>query len=341
MRSLLIILLLMCGCSHTNEPQSEEVQSVKCTTARHLKYQQRDFAALTTADDAVNLAFKISGRITDIPIAKGQLVKKGELLASLDKRDVELQVSAAKATYTETQQRLERGRRLIAHNAISQQEIESLESSAEQAKSAYENSLDLLSDTRLLAPFSGIIERTYVDTYERISSGQTIVRLVNPVSTTVGFTAPENLVTILDKPTTRFEVVFDAWPDVKFEAKIKSFARTSSDALGFPVSLRLVNIDSSKYKISPGMTCMAIVISSEPTNSGILLPLTAIYAPMSGGDYVWVVNDDSRVTLRKVSITNIESGDSVAVTGDIKSGDRVVTAGVYKLHENQRVRILE
>ena len=71
MRSLLIILLLLCGCSHTNEPQSEEVQSVKCTTARLLKYQQRDFAALTTADDAVNLAFKISGRIIDIPIAKG------------------------------------------------------------------------------------------------------------------------------------------------------------------------------------------------------------------------------------------------------------------------------
>ena len=85
---------------------------------------------------------------------------------------------------------------------------------------------------------------------------------------------------------------------------------------------------------------MAIVIIPEK-QSKIVLPLTAIYAPMSGGDYVWVVNDDSRVTLRKVRITNIESGDSVAVTGDIKSGDRVVTAGVYKLHENQRVRILE
>ena len=100
---------------------------MKCTTAKLISFEQRDFAALTTADDAVNLAFKISGRVINIPIAKGQHVKRGELLAELDKRDVELQVNAAKATYTESLQRLERGRRLIEHNAISKQEFESLQ----------------------------------------------------------------------------------------------------------------------------------------------------------------------------------------------------------------------
>lgn len=340
MRRFIIGLLLLSSCSTTITPTEEVAQSVKCTTVKYTDIESRNFAALTTADDAVNLAFKISGRVVDIPVAKGQLVRRGELLAELDKRDVELQMKAAKATYTEALQRLERGQRLIEHNAISKQEVEALESSAEQAKSAYDNSVDLLKDTRIVAPFDGIIERTYVDTYERVNSGQTIVRLVNPVSTTVGFTAPENLVSVLDRPTTRFEVIFDAYPDVKFSAKIKSFARTSSDALGFPVSLRLVGIDNAKYKISPGMTCIAEVITPEKNSHTAVVPLTAIYAPISGQDYVWIVNNESRVELRKVKIGTLNGSDSVELIDGVTEGEKIVTAGVYKLHENQLVRII-
>ena len=123
---------------------------VKVVTVSALTTVEREFAALTTADDAVNLAFKLSGRVVDIPVAKGQFVKRGELLAELDSRDVELQVSASKAAYTEAQSRLERARRLLQHDAISLQEVESLESGAAQALTAYENALDLLADTRIL-----------------------------------------------------------------------------------------------------------------------------------------------------------------------------------------------
>ena len=166
------------------------------------------------------------------------------------------------------------------------------------------------------------------------------MRLVNPVSTTVGFTAPENLVSVLDRPTTRFEVIFDAYPDVKFSAKIKSFARTSSDALGFPVSLRLVGIDNAKYKISPGMTCIAEVITPEKNSHTAVVPLTAIYAPISGQDYVWIVNNESRVELRKVKIGTLNGSDSVELIDGVTEGEKIVTAGVYKLHENQLVRII-
>ena len=57
-------------------------------------YIERDFAGMATADDAVNLAFKISGQILSVDVSKGDYVKKGELLARLDPRDVELQKAA-------------------------------------------------------------------------------------------------------------------------------------------------------------------------------------------------------------------------------------------------------
>ena len=334
-------LLLLAACTTNNVANQPITQSVKCTHVVMLSYDERDFAALSTADDAVNLAFKISGRVVDLPVAKGRSVRRGELLAELDKRDVELQVEAAKATYHEAESRLRRAERLLEHNAISQQEVESLQSSVTQARSAYENSLDLLGECRIVAPFDGVVERVYVDTYEQVTSGESIVRVVNPVSTTVSFTAPENLLPILDSTSTRYSVRFDAWPEVSFKAVIKSFARTSSDALGFPVSLRLVDVDSNRFKISPGMTCMARVITPDTKKNNMVVPLTAIYTPTSGGEYVWVVGRDDRVERREVSLGGVIGRGSVVVTHGLSEGEKVVTAGVYKLHDNQQVRIIE
>lgn len=335
------ILLLVVGCTPRTTPSAPPPQSVKTAIATAQSYDVRDFAALSTADDAVNLAFKISGRIVNLPVAKGRHVRRGEVLAELDKRDVELQVEAARATYVEAESRLRRAERLLEHDAISRQEVESLESTVTQAYSAYKNSLDLLNDTRIVAPFDGVVERVYPDTYQRVASGESVVRIVAPVSSTVGFTAPENILKTFDLPTTRYEVRFDAWPEVVFKARIKSFARTSSDALGFPVSLRLEDVDTSRYYISPGMTCMARVITPESNTEAVIVPMSAIYAPTVEGDYVWVVDSEGRVHLRSIVLGAPTTNGNVAILSGLKHGERVVSAGVYKLSENEQVRIIE
>lgn len=337
----LLIPIMVVACGGRSGVVAPEPQVVKCVVATPVEYVSRDFAALSTADDAVTLAFKISGRVADIPVAKGMVVAKGQTLAQLDSRDVELQVAASRSAYHEAESRLERARRLLSHSAISEQEVESIENSVAQALSQYENNLDLLRDTRIVAPFAGVVERTYVDAFQRVASGENIVRIVNPVSTTVSFTAPEDLVTQLSLPTTRYSVEFDAWRGVRFDAVIKSFARTSSDALGFPVSLRLVDVDTSRYRISPGMTCVAMVTLPEEDEQAVSLPLTAIYAPIGDGDYVWIVNKDSRVYRSRVVLGSPIDRSSVVVLRGVKAGERVVSAGVYHLTDGEVVRVEE
>lgn len=339
MRYFFIPLLsaLLVACHAPNGEKESPPQPVKCTTAEPLRSLNRDFAALSTADDAVNLAFKLSGRVVDIPVAKGMAVKEGELLARLDSRDVELQLSAARAAYDEAVSRLNRAERLLAHNAISEQEVESLRNAAVQAEAAKDNAESLLADTRIVAPFDGVVERTYVDAFQRVASGETIVRIVKPQSTTVGFTAPESLVPVLSNQATRYSVVFDAYPEVYFTAVIKSFARTSSDALGFPVSLRLTDVGN--YAISPGMTCIAIV-SVEEDSTAVVLPLSAIYAPVGSYDSVWVVDAEGRVERRRVTLGSLTGSADVVVLSGVEAGERVVTAGVYQLTEGERVKVI-
>lgn len=337
---LTLLLLLQVACHGGGARPNRAVQPVKCVVAKPLNAVTRDFAALSIADDAVNLAFKLSGRVVDLPIAKGMNVSEGMLLARLDSRNEELQLSAAKATYDESLSRLKRAERLLAHNAISEQEVESLQNIVAQASVAYENAEQMLKETRITAPFSGVVEYVAVDTYQRVASGETILRLVKPESNSVGFTAPEALISELSLPTTRFQVLFDAYPDTYFDAAIKSYARTSSDALGFPVSLRLTDVDRARYTISPGMTCIAIVSVAESDRQAVALPLTAIYAPVGSYDSVWIVDDDERVERRKVTLGGLSGSGDVVVVDGVKAGERVVVAGVYKLTEGESVRVV-
>ena len=336
--TFLVLLLVAC---HGGVQHDDSLQPVKCVVAKPLHAITRDFAALSTADDAVNLAFKLSGRVIDVPVAKGMSVNEGELLARLDSRDVELQLSAAKASYDEALSRLKRAERLLSHDAISEQEVEALQNAVTQTRTAYDNAEQALQETRITAPFSGVVEYVAVDTYQRVSSGETILRLVKPESNTVGFTAPENLISSLSLPTTQYKVVFDAYPNHYFAATIKSFARTSSDALGFPVSLRLTDVDRTRYTISPGMTCIAVVSVKEDDDNAVLLPLTAIYAPIGDYDRVWVVDDDNRVHRRRVTLGGLMGSSDVVVLDGVTAGERVVSAGVYKLVDGERVKVVE
>lgn len=335
----ILTLFLLASCGRAKSPKGQSVRAVKCIKVHAVDFHERDFAGMATADDAVNMAFKLSGQVASVNVAKGDYVNKGELLAQLDPRDVELQVASDKAQYERAISQYERMRRLLEREAVSQQEYESAQTTFVQARSTYENSKDLLQDTKLRAPFAGVIERTYVDTYQRVSSGQTILRLVNPVSTTVEFTMPESSMSLLSDSLTRFYVRFDNYPGVRFSARLDTYAKTASDASGFPVSLKLDKEQSASYRITPGMTCQVTIRAADVSQKSVAVPLTAIYAPAQGGEYVWVVKD-GRVERRAVELGDIFGRDMVSVKKGLSDGEEVVVAGVYRLQEGDHVKII-
>lgn len=100
----LFLILALCGCGR-RQPAPEAVRPVKITTASGAGVIDKDFAGMATPDDAVNLAFKLPGQVLDVPVAQGQSVKKGALLAELDPRDIQLQVSADRSAYDEARDR--------------------------------------------------------------------------------------------------------------------------------------------------------------------------------------------------------------------------------------------
>ena len=72
----------------------------------------------------------------------------------------------------------------------------------------------------------------------------------------------------------------------------------------------------------------------------VSLPISAIYAPVGGGDFVWVVDSADVVSLRRVRLGAIFDRDRVLVDSGITAGERVVVAGVYRLKDGEQVRVI-
>ncbi len=333
------MLLLLVSCQHEEVATTRQIPPVKCALALSNKYLIKDFVGLSTPDESVNLAFKISGQLLNVPVSKGMEVNKNELLAELDPRDFELQLAADRSSFEQAKSKMERTKRLLAHEAVSKQEYESAQSEFVRARSIYENSKDILIETKLRAPFRSLVERVYVDTYQRVQAGETILRVVSPTSTTVEFTLPESSLYALSDTTTLFEVRFDNIKNILFNAELKEYARTSSDASGFPVSLTIYN--TKGYDIQSGMSCTITMMIAQQNATSVTIPLSAIYAPIEGGNFVWVINNNERVERQAVILGELTGTNRVVVNKGLKSGEKVVTAGVYKLQDGEKVKILE
>ena len=89
---------------------------------------------------------------------------------------------------------------------------------------------------------------------------------------------------------------------------------------------------------APGRGFVELV---ESDREAVSVPITAIYAPAQGGTYVWTVGGDDRVVRRAVTLGEMFGRDEVIVLSGVEAGDTVVAAGVDRLADGEKVRVLE
>ena len=236
-------------------------------------------------------------------------MKKG-CSPELDPRDIELQVAATRSAFEETRSQQQRMQRLLEHEAVSRQEAEAAATRYAQARSTYENTLDLLKDTRLKAPFAEVVERKYVDNFERVQAGQPILRLVNPVTSTVQFTLPENALPLFAGQLHALHRRVRQLPGRGHSGPPERVCRNFVRCVRIPrVADSPENPDPARYRISPGMSCTITMLSADPVPDAVSLPVSAVYAPAGGGTYVWIVGAGDRVMRREVTLGELFGRD--------------------------------
>lgn len=339
------VMLLATSCGHKKEGDAMLIRPVKTATASSQSVIRKDFSGIVEAVEYVKLAFRVSGQVINLPVVEGQRVKKGQLIAAIDPRDISLQYAADKAAYETAAAQVERNKRLLGRQAISVQEYEISVANYQKAKSAYELSSNNMRDTKLTAPFDGSIEKRLMENYQRVNSGEGIVQLVNTQKLRIKFTVPDDYLYLLRAKDVTFKVVFDTYPDIVFNAQLEEYLDISTAGTGIPVTITIEDpaFNRSLYDVKPGFTCkikLASDVAPFLEEKLVNIPLSAIFGESENQKtYVWVVKDN-KVSKREVTVYSPTGEANALISAGIQPGETIVIAGVHQLVDGQTVKVI-
>jgi RND family efflux transporter MFP subunit len=350
----LALLLGLIGCQQSAptpaEPAevSRPAEILEVTTAA-LGADLR-FPGRVRAVQRVELAFNVPGQIIELPIAEGETVKAGALIARLDPAAYQTSLDVAQSELEAATAEYERVRQLWQKSqAVARAEVDRKRTAMDVARSRFAAAQKDLADTRLTAPFAGIIARRLADNFQNLQAKEPVVSLQNPDALEIVIHVPERVVRGEPRRAAGF-AVFDDLPGRRFPVTLKSFA-TEADAQTQTFEVVLGLTPPPDLRVLPGMA-VAVLPDTAGSRSGvagddtadgeapILIPIAAIVAAADGTPTVWVVDPETgRVSQRPIETGTIQGAD-VAVLNGLAPGEQIVTAGVHHLRDGMRVHPL-
>ena len=195
-----------------------------------------------------------------------------------------------------------------------------------------------LGNTRIVAPFSGIVEARLAEPGELASPGQPVVRLVSSGAVTVKAGVPERYASDIE-PGSAVRVLASAYGAEPRGGRV-TFVGSAVDPQSrtFPIEIALDNADRA---LKPQMV-VRLELARDVLQDAIAIPLDAVVRD-ERGESVFVVTDGEggAVATRRPVETGPIAGASVVVTDGLRAGDRVIVSGQSTVAEGDRVRIVE
>lgn len=345
---LILFSTLLFSCGSDEEIKEEIIRPVKVMKVSNVyDYQLKDFNAVTQETQESQISFRVSGPLIKLLVDEGEKVNKGKLLAEIDPRDFKINLMAKKAKYEQTKATKDRFEVLYKKDAVSKNELDLRIASYFNAKSAFEDAKNALSDTKLYAQFSGFIDRKFVENFDQVNAGQAIVTMIDISVIELKFYIPENIAVQFRKFSTA-KARFEVYPGVEFNTKLKEIGK-KSESEGFPVTLYLdhKNVKDADYIFGPGMSSIVnLVLKEEPLKEEANVVYVPFHSIFSSGNEenpsVWIVNKNSMtVSKRSITVGEMVLQDYIQVLSGLNSGEIVVTAGVSQLQESQKIKFVE
>lgn len=286
-----------------------------------------------SAAQGVTVSPEIAGTVSEIDFESGATVRKGDLLVKLDTSSEEAQLRALEAQAKLARLNAERNRQLRTDKTVSQSEVDASEAALEQAEANADNVRAIIAKKTIRAPFSGKLGLRLVNLGEALNAGAGIVSLQALAPVYVDFSlAQQELARIQTGLPVR--VTSDSYADKSFTGTVTAI-NPDLDTTTRTIRVR-ATFDNADSLLRPGMF-VRTTVELPGAKPVLVIPSTAVLgAPY--GDSVFVINGaTNQVVEQKFIRTGRNRGDFVSVESGLKAGDKVVTAGVFKLRNGTSV----
>jgi RND family efflux transporter MFP subunit len=291
--------------------------------------------------DEVRLAFKTGGMIDSLTVDVGDRVRRGQVLATLKREEIDAAVSQASEAVEKTRRDLERAKQLRADEVATEEQVQDLTTAYKVAQSGLDAVRFNARYARIEAPSDGVVQARLAQADELVQGGQPVLVLG---ATDSGWIVRAALA---DKDAVRVnvgdiaEVSFDAFPGQPFPGKVTRVAAAADPMTGtFDVEVEVSPAGARFVRGLVGKVTLGIGNGGRTAATSTLVPVSALVEASGSAGIVYVLDPTGTIARRKQVTVGSIVGDRVVVEAGLEPGQRVITDGAAWLTEGHPVRVV-
>ena len=335
--SLIIVCALaasLAGCGR--QPEAGSASALPPARVRLAVVRSERLPALAEVTGVVRpvrraqLAAKVMGSIEEMPVALGQRVRSGDLLARIGAAEISARLAQAQSQLNAARRDFERERDLLAKGASTPEMVRGLGDRLTAAGAMVREAEAMLGYTLIRAPFDGVIAGKFAEAGDLASPGVPLVEIEGTDGFQVEAGVPDSLVMALS-PGAALAVEIPS-RGVAFSGILQELS-SAADSGAHTVLARIAVPEGAAVRSGE---FARVWIAGEPVAT-LMAPAAAVSA-WGQMERVFVAGDDNRAVLRLVR-TGVVRGDRVEILSGLDSGERVVLAPPAGLREGQLLEV--
>lgn len=339
-RSLVFIALCIIGATACHKDEQEHEEAVKFVVTSPLRKDTsiiREYVCQIHAIQHIEIRALERGYLEKILVDEGKIVRKGQLMFQImptiyeaDFRKAEAEAKAAEIEYLNT-------KALADKNVVSKNELAIMKAKLDRAKAEMGLAQAHLSFTRIVAPFTGIMDRLRVRVGSLLEEGEMLTSLSDNSQMWVYFNVPEaeylNYKTHAAQDSTIPVELRMANNEIfPFRGQLTTIEGDFNNETG-NIAFR-ATFPNPKGLLRHGET--GNIIMTEPLKNALLIPQKATFEVLDK-KFVFVVDSRNTVRSRQVTI-RAEMPHVYAIADGLADGDRILLEGLRKVQENDKIQ---
>lgn len=372
MRTLarLIFVCFLCSCGEKPTESVNKIRPIKyATISQATEMETHSFSGVAKAQNETKLSFKVAGTLSSVKVKLGDRVKRGQLIASINPVDYNIQSnqaisqkegSVANEKIAETQlinaqATYDRVAQLYENNSVSLSEYQQAKANLDASQAQYDAAQTQVSAadqqvqaatnqvnyTQLTSPIEGVITDLVVEANEMVNAGTLIATVSGVGRPEVEVGVPEILINKIRKGQS-VQINLPATPGLSFQGQVDQVAYASGNAPTYPV---IVEIKESNDQIRPGMAANVTFLFPKPKAPGspkMIVPIEAV-GKDDQDNFVFALTQSSEgvyIAEKKLITIGDLLPEGFELISGINEGEKVAIAGLKSLMNGTEVKLL-
>ena len=278
----------------------------------------------------VPLSFQLPGTISRIMVDEGDPVRKGMVLAEIDKASWQSTFNAAVAMQNQAQDAYDRMKKVYDNGSLPDIKWEEVKSKLEQANSAAQIAKRNLENCQIKSPINGIVGSRSIEVGASATPGLTCFRIFSATELYARVSAPGNEINKIAKGQQAF-ISIPGLSESSYTGEADKVAASANTITKtFEVKFKLLNPGND---LKPGMICN-VEVPVHSAGSRVLVPIQSVMKDATGESYLFLVDKERKKARKQPVKTGGIVNNKLSVTSGLNPGDWYVVDGQQKLADN-------